>query len=231
LLGKLAANPTSLLAEAVRNLRTSVLLCDLDRPPQIIMSTSSLQGEGKTIQSLALAQSFATGGKSVLLIEGDIRRRVFSRSLGYSDTFGLLSGLSEEAQLGDVVQHNPLLGAVDILAAEASRTNPVDVFSSDRFGQFLDAARVKYDVVLIDTPPLLAVPDSRVIAQHCDAILYAVKWNATPQSTLREGLRLLETVNAKVSGLVLTQIDQRRMEGFGLGSARRYGAGYYSEVN
>ncbi|MFO6465131.1 polysaccharide biosynthesis tyrosine autokinase [Jannaschia sp. KMU-145] len=229
MLDYLAEKPTSRLAEAFRNLRTSVMLSNLDTPPKVIMSTSSLPGEGKTTQSLALAQNFASLGKTVLLIECDVRRRVFAQKLGFTEGFGLISVLSGEAELGEVIQHSPQLGRVDVLIGEKSNVNPVDTFQSDRFAQFLADMRARYDVVVIDTAPVLAVPDSRVIAQKVDAVLYSVKWNDTPRSAVREGLRLLETARVKVSGLVLTQIDLAGMEKMGYGEYGRYGRGYYSD--
>ncbi|WP_298437707.1 polysaccharide biosynthesis tyrosine autokinase [uncultured Jannaschia sp.] len=229
MLDYLAEKPTSRLAEAFRNLRTSVMLSNLDTPPKVIMSTSSLPGEGKTTQSLALAQNFASLGKTVLLIECDVRRRIFAQKLGFTDGFGLISVLSGEAELGEVIQHSPQLGRVDVLIGEKSNVNPVDTFQSDRFAQFLSDMRARYDVVVIDTAPVLAVPDSRVIAQKVDAVLYSVKWNDTPRSAVREGLRLLETARVKVSGLVLTQIDLAGMEKMGYGEYGRYGRGYYSD--
>jgi len=229
LLAYLGSKPGSRLSEAFRNLRTSVMLSDLDRPPRVIMSTSSLPGEGKTTQALALAQNFSAMGKSVLLVEGDIRRRTLTRQLGLAREFGLLAVLSGEAELGHATQRHPELGTVAILSGDRSRTNPVDVFSSDSFARFLAAARAAYDIVIVDTPPVLAVPDARVIGQQADAVLYAVRWNGTPRSAVREGLRLLETVNVRVAGLVLTQIDLKGMERYGYGRYASYGKGYYRD--
>ena len=231
LLDYLSAKPTSRLAEAFRDLRTSVMLSNLDRPPKVILSTSSVPGEGKTTQSMALAQNLgALDGKSVLLVECDIRRRTFSKRLDFGDEFGLLAVLSGAAELGDVVQRDPEhLPGVDVLVGDRGKANPVDVFSSAAFARFLQDMRGRYDAVILDAPPVLAVPDARVIAQESDAVLYAVKWNATPRSAVREGLRLLATVNVRVAGLVLTQIDVKGMERYGYGGYGRYGEGYYAD--
>ena len=217
----LVDKPASAAAEAIRNLRTSVMLSNLDNPPQIIMSTSSVPGEGKTTQSIALTQNFAAMGKKVLLIEGDIRRRVFSEYFSIEDKAGLLSVLSGSVEVADVIVHEPRLDA-DVLVGEPSKTNAADVFSSERFGALLQEARRHYDIIIIDTPPVLVVPDARVIGQKVDAILYTVKWNTTTKAQLREGLRFFETVNLKVSGLVLGQIDPAGMKRYGYGD--RYGA-------
>jgi capsular exopolysaccharide synthesis family protein len=217
----LAEKPASPAAEAVRNLRTSLLLSNPDRPPQIIMSTSSLPGEGKTTQSIALAQNMAAMGKRVLLIEGDVRRQVFGAYFQLPAARGLLAVISGEVVLADAVQSHPTHG-FDILMGEQGKVNPADVFASARFAALLEMARRNYDFVIIDTPPVLVVPDARVIGQLVDTVIYAVHWDKTHRHNVAEGLRLLGSVNVPVSGMVLSQIDPVGMKKYGY--AATYGA-------
>ena len=220
----LTEKPTSAAAEAIRNLRTSVLLSNLDNPPQVIMSTSSIPREGKTTQSLALTQNLVGLGKSVLLIEGDIRRRVFAEYFELSGQKGLLSVLSGETPLSEAVVHEPDLGA-DILVGEKTKTNAADVFSSERFRTLIEAVREQYDYIVIDTPPVLAVPDARIIGKYVDAILYAVRWDSTTHRQVRDGLRSFEDVNVRVTGLVMSQVNVKGMKRYGYG----YSYGAYSD--
>lgn len=226
----LTEKPNSAAAESIRNLRTSLLLSDIDNPPKVFMSTSSLPGEGKTTQSLALAQNMAGLGQKVLLVEGDIRRRVFSEYFDIKEKRGLLAVLSGKAELSEVVTHRAELGA-DVLIGEKSRTNAADIFSSQKFRDFLKNARKEYDAIIIDTPPVLVVPDSRVIGQSVDAIIYTVKWDSTSRTQVREGLRMFETVNLRVAGLILSQINAKRMKHYGYGGEYgaygAYGSKYY----
>lgn len=226
----LTDKPTSAAAEAVRNLRTSTLLSDIDHPPQVIMSTSSIPGEGKTTQSLSLAQNLSGLGKRVLLIEGDIRRRVFAEYFDIKGKRGILSVLSGKMTLEDAVVYNDQLGA-DILIGEKSQTNAADVFSSDAFGALMKDARSKYDYIIIDTPPVLIVPDARVIGQSVDAILYTVRWDKTTKRQVVQGLKSFSSVNLKVAGLVLGQISPKGMKRYGYGddygAYGSYGRGYY----
>lgn len=217
----LKSKPTSAASEAIRNLRTSVLLSNIDTPPEVIMCTSSLPGEGKTTQAIALAHNFAGLGKKVLLLEGDIRRRTFSQYLENAPEKGLVSALSGETPLEDVTFHDEALGA-DILVGEKSNVNAADIFSSDRFDQFLTYVRSVYDVIIIDSPPVLVVPDARVIGQSVDAILYVVKWEKTTKSQVEAGLRQLETANLRIAGFSLSQIDTKAMQKYGYGG--KYGA-------
>jgi capsular exopolysaccharide synthesis family protein len=230
LIGYLKDKPTSAPAEAIRNLRTSLLLSDIDHPPQIIMSTSALPGEGKTTQAIALAQNLARLDKSVLLIEGDIRRRTFTEYFRDVPEGGILTALSGEVPLNEVVFHDERLGA-DILMGEKSRANAADLFSSDKFRAFLSRAREAYDFIIIDTPPVLVVPDARVIGQHADAILFSVAWDKTQRAQVTAALREFESANLRITGIALSQIDPKGMRRYGYGGKYgaygAYGKGYY----
>jgi len=217
----LVEKPNSAAAEAIRNLRTSMLLANIDNPPKVIMSTSSIPGEGKTTQSIAIAQNLSGLGAKVLLLEGDLRRRVFSQYFDRPDQKGFLSVLSGDVALEEALVHDAELNA-DILFGEKSPINAADLFSSARFSDFIAMLRDNYDYVIIDTPPVLAVPDARVIGQSVDAILYTVKWDSTSHRQVLDGLKSFEGVNVKVSGLVLSQIDKRGMKRYGYGDS--YGA-------
>lgn len=223
--------PTSAAAEAIRNLRTSLMLSGLDKAPQVIMSTSSLPSEGKTTVSFALAQNFVGLGKKVLLLEADMRRRVFSQYLNVKDAKGLMSVLAGEISLEEAIIHDPVLKA-DILVSENTRTNAADILSSPRFAEFLASAREIYDIIIIDTPPVLVVPDARIVAQHSDVVLFTVRWDQTTKTQVRDALHMFETVGVTVDGLVLNQVDPKGMRKYGYGEAYgaygSYGSEYYT---
>jgi capsular exopolysaccharide synthesis family protein len=230
LIGYMRDKPTSASAEAIRNLRTTLLLSDIDNPPKVIMSTSALPGEGKTTQAIALTQNLAGLDKRVLLIEGDIRRRTLTQYFSDVPAGGILTALSGEVPLHEVVFHDDRLGA-DVLMGEKSRANAADLFSSDRFRDFMIRAREAYDFVIIDTPPVLVVPDARVIGQHVDAILFSVAWDRTQRAQVIAALREFESVNLRVTGIALAQIDPKGMHRYGYGGKYgaygAYGKGYY----
>ena len=227
LLKNLISKPTSALAESVRDLRTSVLLSNVDHEPQIIMLVSSVPGEGKTTQSVALAETLAGMRKWVLLIEGDLRRRTLDRYFGADGRNpGLVSVVAGRTTLSEAIHRDEESG-IDVLLGERTKINAADFFSSDRFQATLDQLRSTYDVILIDTPPVLVVPDARLIAQYADAVLYVVRWGSTLRKVVRQGLAAMASVNVKVTGLVLSQIDTSKAERYGEYFAV-YGKKYYN---
>ncbi len=213
----LVARPASAAAEAVRNLRTSVLLSNVDRPPQVILTTSAVPGEGKTTVSIALAQNLAGLDRRVLLVEGDLRRRTFGKYFPEAaKRHGLLSVITGDLPLGEAVWKEPAL-KLDVLMGEKAQVNAADLLSSERFRAILAEMRESYDHIVIDTPPVLAVPDARVIAPMADTVLFVVNWDRTPRGLVEDALKMLRTVNVAVSGLVLSQIDPRGMRRYGYG--------------
>jgi len=222
--------PSSAAAEAIRNLRTSVMLSNVDTPPQIIMTSSSLSGEGKTTIALSLSLNFSTMGKNVLLIEGDIRRRVFGQYLKTEQKDGIVSVLTGTKSFDDVVIHDELLGA-DVLLGDKGQANAADIFSSEKFSTLLNDLRRRYDIIIIDPPPVLIVPDARVIAQNVDATVFVVRWDRTQKEQVIGALREFESVGKPVSGLVLNQISPRGMKRYGYGNNygpySTYGSKYY----
>lgn len=217
---------SSAAAEAVRNLRTSLVYSDIDNPPKVIVSTSAIPGEGKTTVAIALAVNFAVMGKRVLLVEGDTRRQVFGEYFKVVKNDGLLSVLSGEKKFEEVVQRiNDT--KVDVLVGGKSTANSADLLASERFSKLLEGIRERYDVVIIDVPPVLAVPDTRIVARVSDAVLFTVRWDHTSRPQVAEAIRQFELGGAKITGLVLTQIDQEGMRRYGYGG--KYGVyGNYS---
>ncbi|WP_372993182.1 GumC family protein [Sulfitobacter sp.] len=227
----LMEKPTSAAAEAIRNLRTSLTMLDLETSPQVIMLTSSIPGEGKTTTSIALAMNFAKLGRKVLFIEGDIRRRTLTNYFKQIPGYGLVDAMSGERPWEEAVIHDDDLD-IDILMGQTSKTNAADLFASANFTRLMSAARERYDHIIIDTPPVLLVPDARLIARHCDTLAYVVHWDSTDRAQVADGLSQLQSLGINVTGIVLSQVDPAGMKRYGYGN--RYGAytsydtGYYS---
>ena len=224
----LSDKPTSATAEAIRNLRTSIMLSNVDNPPQVIISTSSVPGEGKTTNSLSLAQNLLGLGKSVLLIEGDIRRRTLNEYFPNVPRHGIVSVLNGDKTLQEAVFRGEGLGA-DVLAGEKTTVNAADLFASDKFKDLIRQVREAYDVIIIDTPPVLVVPDARIIAEQVDAIIFTIQWDKTSKPQVEEALRMFHNSGQRVTGLVLSQISARGMKRYGYGGQYGAYAGYGSK--
>ncbi|MEM8791606.1 MAG: polysaccharide biosynthesis tyrosine autokinase [Pseudomonadota bacterium] len=230
LLNYVIKKPSSSLAESVRDLRTSLLLADIETPPKVIISSSSVPKEGKTTLTVLLAQNSAALGKKVLVVECDLRKRTLDAYFsGEKDRRGLISVLYGEAAFEDVVIHDDLAG-FDVLPGEESPVNAADVFSSQQFSDFVETMREQYDFIIIDTPPVMAVPDARLIAMLGDALIYSVAWDRTSRDLVRAGLHQFREVDVPMLGLALTQIDVGKASKYGYGGFGQYyrvGKGYY----
>ena len=221
--------PNSLVSEAVRNLRTSILMSNVDKVPQVIMLTSSIPGEGKTILTFALAQNMVGLGKRVLLIEADIRRHVYTVDIDRRNTVALLDLLTDKIKHDDVSLFVEELG-FSILTGTKSDINAADLFASERFSNLLTELRKEFDYILIDTSPVLSVPDARVIGAISDANIYIVEWNKTTRAQVHQGLEMLSSVGVGTTGLVLNQINTKKMKFYGYTAQYgydAYGSEYY----
>ncbi|PYG25486.1 GumC family protein [Pelagimonas varians] len=220
----LRENPTSAAAESIRNMRTSLLLTGGENTPQVILSTSSVPGEGKTTQAVALAYSCSGLGKKVLLIEGDLRRRSLDNY--FSAPTGVIAGLTS-AVAGDVPVQDCIFTDestnVDILLGEKSPpVNAADFFSSLAFENFLAELRETYDFIIIDAPPLLVVTDARILARLTDRIMFLVAWDKTDQHQVEASMAQLNLIESNRISPVLSLVDVKGMQRYGYGG--RYGA-------
>jgi len=221
--------PNSMVSEAVRNLRTSILMSSPNQDNKVIMLTSSVPKEGKTILTYALAQNMVGLGKRILLIEADIRRHVHSVKIDRKNTVALLDLMMGHREFKDVNLFVEELG-FDILTATKSDMNAADLFASGRFPKLLTELREYYDYILIDSPPVLSVPDARLISTLSDVNIYIVKWNKTTRAQVDQGLDMISSISDKTIGLVLNQIDPYKTKTYGYTGSygyNTYGSKYY----
>jgi len=221
------AKPGSSLAEAVRNLRTSILFGDLERPPHVVMFTSATPREAKSTTSLLIALTSRQMGRSAIIVDCDLRRPALSALFDADNKkkAGLLAVLAGRASLDEAIIEDPATGLHALMVCAGDRAtgmNAADALSSPRFAELIETLRGRYDLIVLDSPPTLAVADPRIIAASADAVIFAVRWGKTPRGTVAAGLRELTSVRAPVAGLALTLINETQAAGYG---ARRYG--YY----
>ena len=201
--------PQSAFAEAIRSLHTGILLADVDNRPQVVAVTSSLPKEGKTSISVALARSAALSGNRVLLIDADLRQQRLHNELGVPRGDGLVELLSGNGERADVVQRDDLTGAHYVLAG-GQVPSPQELLSSNRMKTFLTQMREHYDLIVLDTPPVLAVSDTLLLSRLADRTVFAVRWAVSRRESVQEGVKKLRDAGAQLAGTTLSMVDVRK---------------------
>jgi capsular exopolysaccharide synthesis family protein len=201
----------STFAEAVRTVRTSVLMSALDQAHKIVVVTSSVPEEGKTTLSFNLACALGQV-KKVLLIDADLRRPKIGKLVGRETRQpGLADLVAGQAQVSQCVFFDERAG-IHILPAGTVPPNPLELLSSRRFEDVVMKLREAFDIVVIDSAPLQLVSDAQVLSQFASSVIYVVKADATPYQVAQNGLKKLRRVNAPLLGVVLNQLDIEKAE-------------------
>lgn len=201
----------SALIEAFRSLRTSVLLSAAGQPPRSLLVSSAQPGEGKTTVSANLAISLAQLGQRVLLIDGDLRRPSVHRAFGIQRTLGVVSYLAGQQDWRAAVEKTVLPG-LDVLVSGPVPPNPAELLSSDRMQALIREALEEYKFVVVDSPPLLNVSDSRILATLVEGVVLVVKGGDTPRELAQRAQAYVSAVGARVIGAVLNNVDLHREE-------------------
>ncbi len=200
--------PLSAAAEAIRRLRTNLQFTTVGDRPRSIVITSSIPGEGKSTISLNLALAMADAGARVILVDSDLRRPSVASSVGLEGQVGLTTVLIGRAEVEDVVHHWEKT-SLDILPSGRIPPNPSELLGSSAMAKLLDQLTVRYDVVLLDSPPLLPVTDAAVLSKLAGGALVIAGADRVHRPQLRESLEALETAGAHVQGVVLNRIARQ----------------------
>jgi capsular exopolysaccharide synthesis family protein len=223
--------PVSLFAEAFRSFRTGLFLTDMEKVPKIILLTSCVPGEGKSSDALCLARSAAGAGQKVVLIDGDLRRSTVHKMLGIQPRVGV-----SDVVLGRVPLEEALLKDVDsgliVLPSVTQNGNPPDLLSSSGMEKMLGQLAKAFDLVIIDSPPVLAVSDALVLSRYADRTVFVIRWAKTPRAAVVTALKQLRAAGANLGGVVLSRVNIRQHARYGYGDSMYYYRGYkkyYSE--
>lgn len=201
--------PHSGFAEAYRHLRASIMFADLDKAAKTVAVVSSLPSEGKTSMTYCLGRMAAMSGNKTIVIDGDIRMRQLTEISGVKAEAGLLEYLFGEAPLAEAVQIDEQTG-LHILPLTDRKNTPRDVFGSRAFDALLNMLQQNYDLIIIDTGPILLMAETRVVTSKVDQVVVATRWRKTHRGTLRETMKILRDFHANVTGVVLTFVDLRK---------------------
>ncbi|MGH1421780.1 MAG: GumC family protein [Hyphomonas sp.] len=202
-------NPLSAYAESIRYLRAAIAFSDLDSETKTVAITSSLPDEGKTSLTLSLGRMSAMSGSRTLVIDGDFRRRQLTEAAGLSPEIGFVEHLFGAGELTDAITKDSK-SLLDILPLSRSGHTPHDVFGTRAFDDMMDRLRPMYDLILIDTGPLLLMAEARVVAGKADKAILVVRWRHSTRSAVNQSLKLLRTFKADLLGVTLNMVDLTR---------------------
>jgi exopolysaccharide transport family protein len=214
----LIANPLSAFAESVRNLRASIIFADLDKESKTVSITSSLPDEGKTSMTYCLGRMSAMSGARTIIIDGDFRRRQLTEVIGFEPERGFIEHLFGEVTLEEATYIDEQTG-LHILPLTNARNTPRDVFGSKAFDALVESLKDSYDLIVIDTGPILLMAESRVVASKTDQVIVVAKWRSTSRWTVQETLKILNDFNANIAGIAMTFVDMSKRKKHGYGGA------------
>jgi capsular exopolysaccharide synthesis family protein len=211
----------SMFAEAIRTVRTSIGMLNWDLPPKVLVVTSSVPEEGKSVFAVALARALGEAGRRTLLIDCDLRRPRIAELTSCPKGPEL-----PDLLLGKVAGIQPqMVAGVGVIATINPVANAQDLLAGPLIGRFIVAARAEYDFVVLDTPPIMLVADAALVSSLADAVLYVVRWGSTPRETVLTGLKRLRS-GSKIAGVVLSRVDMFLHNKFGFKDEGHYLAMY-----
>jgi capsular exopolysaccharide synthesis family protein len=201
-----AHHPLSFLTESYRTIRTMLLLGQAESAPRVILITSANPGEGKTTVSLNLGIALAQSGRSVVVVDADLRKGNCHAHVGVQNRHGLTHLLADSLPLDVCVQKTAVPGFF-LLPRGAVPPNPTEVLASDEMQETIAALRERFDFVLIDTPPAAAISDAAALSVLCDGILLVVRDQRMTPDSARHVVERLQAVGAHILGVVLNGIN------------------------
>ena len=225
------ARPRSRAAETMRGLIASLELADRAPRARAVLVTSALPGEGKSSLTLSLARVAANDGLRVLVVDADLRRPVLHEMLHREAAAGLQEILRGERRVGDVLladDHSPLM----LIPGCPREDQPARLLGRDGLGALIESAREDFDLILVDSAPMMAVADARLIARMVDVTLFVCRFDSTGKAIAVRCVDQLREAGANIAGAVLSRVDPERHGRFGAAEAgihRRDLAAYYAD--
>jgi len=221
-------SPRGRVAEAYRAVRTALYFSVRGKEHQVIQITSPSPSDGKTTLAANLCVSIASSGKETLLIDADFRRPRVHRLFDLDNSLGFASVIQGTCELAEAIRQSPV-EHLSILGCGPRPDNPAELLTSRRFEEFVDVVRDRYDLVVIDTPPLLAVTDPSTVAARVDSVLLVMRLLKNARGSTSRALGMLDSMGIDVLGIVVNGIGRGSGYGYGYGKygyARGYGYGY-----
>jgi capsular exopolysaccharide synthesis family protein len=218
----LVQRPLSLYAEGIRSIITGLGLTEPSPAGRVIQITSACPGEGKTTTAISLATSLADDGVSSVLLDLDLRRPSVRREFPNGQSRDLLSYLIGASELDELLRSSRQPSRADVIGLEKPPHNPPQLFLSDRILALIDELRARYHVVVIDSAPILAVADGRLVARLADTAVLVARYGVTTVELVGDAIEALVASGIAIGGVAITQVDMRRHAAFGRGGIDSY---------
>jgi tyrosine-protein kinase Etk/Wzc len=218
------SRPRDLTVESLRSLRTSLQFSMMDAKNRVIVLTGSVPGVGKSFLTANLGVLLAHSGKRVLLIDGDMRRGALERYLGGSQENGFSELLSGQISLDEAIRTSNI-DNLSFISCGRRPPNPSELLMSPRLGQYLEVLSQRFDMLLIDTPPVLAVTDAAIIGAHAGSTFLVLRSGIHTEGEIADTLKRLRTAGVAVEGGIFNAVPQRKRNayyGYDYTSAQEY---------
>ncbi len=199
----------SAFGEAVRSLHTSLMLSGAERPPKVVLIASAMPAEGRSSVVLSLARLMASCGKRVVVVDCDLQRPALHHAFGGSQSPGLVECVSGKAHVSDVLQCDTSSPAYLVAAGAKERMSP-DLFASEEMRKLIATLSERFDLILLDSSPILAVSDTRVLCRLADKTVLLVRWQDTRRFAVVAALRQILDAGGSVAGILLSMVDLKR---------------------
>ncbi|MBB3110571.1 capsular exopolysaccharide synthesis family protein [Paenibacillus phyllosphaerae] len=206
-------NPKSPVAEAYRSVRTNIDFSSLDTSMQVVMVTSATPGEGKSTTIGNLAVVYAQADKRVLLIDADMRKPTVHHTFRLSNRVGLSSVISRQAEVKAAIQETDIPNLFTLPSGPIP-PNPSEMLGSNRMTTLIDELRGQFDLILIDTPPVLAVTDAQIMATKSDGVLLVLEAGRVKRDMALKAKQQMMQVKANIIGVVLNNVKKKNSEGY-----------------
>lgn len=199
-------DPTSPVSEAYRTLRTNILFASLDNPLNTLLITSTDPGEGKSTTLANLAVVMAQAGNRVMVVDCDLRRPSLHRIFGVKNTAGLTTMMVEGQAMSQPPIQDTGVPNLSIITSGPLPPNPSELLGSRRMAEVLAQLKSQADVILLDSPPIIAVADAAILASKVDGVILVVQAYKTKRDFARKAKAILEKANANLLGVVLNNV-------------------------
>jgi len=208
-----AYDPKSPISEQYRTIRTNIQFSSIDREIRSIMITSTAPGEGKSTTAANLAVVFAQQNRKVLLVDADLRKPTVHYTFNLTNTFGLTSVLTRQVELKEAV-NGSIVPNLFVMTSGPIPPNPAELIGSNGMDQFLEDVKKVFDVIIFDTPPVLAVTDAQVLANKCDGTILVTYSGKTEIEHVIKAKESLLNAKGKLLGAVLNGKKIQKSDGY-----------------